>query len=147
MTDLHLSSLGTLYQKQLARCFMQQGVKFTVGLTQMTWLLLALWFDIMHISKDTQRDQKTDINIYFHHLLCAYNTCLYCIELITQWYQKFILQRSTISLLFNNHLQQSHICWLDSIGPSPSCETKITDRNHVNEQKTHTHNIQTERWH
>ena len=40
MTDLHLSSLGTLVLE--AMFFMQQGVKFTEGLTQMRWLLLVL---------------------------------------------------------------------------------------------------------
>ena len=34
------------YWKHLAMRFMQQGVNCTVGLTQMAWLLLALWLDI-----------------------------------------------------------------------------------------------------
>ena len=35
--------------------------------------------------------------------LHAHSSDLYCSELITQWYQKFILQRSTITLPFNNY--------------------------------------------
>ena len=41
--DLNLLSLGTL-----------QNIKLTDDLTQMTWFLLLLRFDIMHKNKHTQ---------------------------------------------------------------------------------------------
>ena len=50
-------ALAPLYQKQLAMNFMQQDIMFTVGLTQVTWLLLALWFDITHAQTNTHRAQ------------------------------------------------------------------------------------------
>ena len=130
------------YQKDLAMCFMHQGIKFTVGLTLMTWLLVAFWFDVTHTNKythNTHRDQKRHINVYLHHLLCAHSSYLYYIELITPWYQKLLLRWSTISLLFKNcSFQKSRICYLDSIRLSPYTKpflwnTKNTDRNCVNE--------------
>ena len=39
-------------------CFMQQGVKFTLGLTQMTWLLLALWFDITYTNTQSMHKNQ-----------------------------------------------------------------------------------------
>ena len=51
----HVSTKSTLLS------VMQQGVKVTVGLTQMTWLLPALLFHIAHTNKYTQ---IWHINIY-----------------------------------------------------------------------------------
>ena len=47
-------ALVTKYQNHLAICFKQQDSRFTIDLTQMTWLLLALWFDTIHTNKYTQ---------------------------------------------------------------------------------------------
>ena len=39
--DLNLWTLGTLVPAAPAVCFMQQDIKFTKGLTSMTWFLLV----------------------------------------------------------------------------------------------------------
>ena len=123
MAYLHLLSLGTLVPEGPCNVFYAQGIKFIVGLTLMTWLLVAFWFDVTHTNKythNTHRDQKRHINVYLHHLLCAHSSYLYYIELITPWYQKLLLRWSTISLLFKNcSFQKSRICYLDSIRLSP----------------------------
>ena len=45
--DLNLPNLGTL--QHLAVCFIQQGIKFIESLPWMTWFLLVLLFNIIHI--------------------------------------------------------------------------------------------------
>ena len=76
---------------------------------------------------------------YILKLSVAHSSYLYCIELIAHWYQ-FILWRSAIYIFLKiTHIQKSHICWLDAVKLSPSCETKNNDRNCVNEQKKYTH--------
>ena len=49
--DLHMSSLGTLYQKHLDVCFMEQGVKFTVvwHISSLLSLSLAEWVITPHM--------------------------------------------------------------------------------------------------
>ena len=78
-------------------------------------------------------------NIYQHHLLCAYSSYLYYIELITQWYQKTILHRSTISLFFKNYLlaKVTYLPIRFSKTKSFLGNTKNTYRNGENEQITH----------
>ena len=54
MTDKHLLSLDILVP------FMQQVIKCVVGLTQMTWFLLALWFDITHTQTNNIVHKRTN---------------------------------------------------------------------------------------
>ena len=75
--------------------------------------------------------------------LHAHSSDLYCSELITQWYQKFILQRSTITLPFNNY-SKAEITFLLIRFKNTSFKfslwnTKNTDRNHVWAKDTYTH--------
>ena len=82
-------TLALWYQQHLAVCFMQQGVKFTKGLTGMTWFLLVLWFEITHANaQDTIGPIYwcTLINIYWLHLLYAHSTYLYC----SYWYKNLL---------------------------------------------------------
>ena len=58
--DLHIRSLGTMYQKDHIVCFMQQGVKFTeVSQNVIFYWYSVLWFDITstHKISSTHRDQ------------------------------------------------------------------------------------------
>ena len=75
--------------------------------------------------------------------LHVHSSDLYCSELITQWYQKFILQRSTITLPFNNY-SKAEITFLLIRFKKTSFKfslwnTKNTDRNHVWAKDTYTH--------
>ena len=45
---------------------MPQGIKFTEGLTQITWFLLVLWFDITHADKNIQGPTDFHTHIYFN---------------------------------------------------------------------------------
>ena len=57
--------VNSLFQQHLVVCFIQD-IKFTEGLTQETWFLLVLRFDITNIDKhiqETFRDQQNDTQI------------------------------------------------------------------------------------
>ena len=59
--------------------FMQQGIKFTEGLSRMTGFLQALRFDITHTGKQAQDTQRpihcykhiNNINLHYDNLLRA----------------------------------------------------------------------------
>ena len=57
--------------------------------------------------------------------------------------QLSITDIKTLFYQSQQYLPKSHICWLDSIRLSPSCETQDIDRICENEQKTH----KSQRWH
>ena len=98
--------LNRLFNKKyLAGRFMQQGVKFARGFTQI-WVLLVFWFDItykdMHRHTDTQTHKNTDTGrekgtqthtkfwLQWHRLSRAHSSYLhYIIEWINHWYQNF----------------------------------------------------------
>ena len=69
-------ALVPYYQKQPPMCFIRVGIKFNVGLTKMTWHLLALWFDIIHTKNiyTTHIGTTVDwlINIYYSSLHLYY---------------------------------------------------------------------------
>ena len=146
MTDKHLLSLDILVP------FMQQVIKCVVGLTQMTWFLLALWFDITHTQTNNiqyiKGPRDWHINIYYHHLSCAHSSYLYHIELISHWYQKFIQQSSAISFFSKNSSLAEVTSWLIRFIKTKFFvwNTKNTNKNGVNEQNPYAH-VHRERWH
>ena len=106
----------------------QQKAKFTVGLTQMTWLLLALWFDITQTNTHTAHtgtDRLTHKYILRPSVMCSQQ--LPALHSITH---SLISKTSFIGV--NNcfskitYLQKSHV-WLDSIILNPSFEKQSTE--------------------
>ena len=115
--DLHMHSLGTLLPEGPWCVF----YAFYATRHQVYWGLahnvIFYWYSdlISHTGKHTQHTQgpvdwHTHINIYLHHLLCAYSS--YNLQ------QKF-----TFPKIF--HLWKSYICWLDALRLGSSCETQI----------------------
>ena len=116
--DLYMSSLGTLVA-EIPWCV------FYALRHQVYWWYSKL--DITHTK--TQRTcmqqqlaWQTHINIYLLHLLCSNSSYLYCIEWIIHWHQKFTFIFFSFKKLFTC---KNHVCWLDSLGRSSSCETRI----------------------
>ena len=54
LNGAYSTSTSLEYQQHLV-CFMQQGIKFTEGLANMTWFLLVLWFHIIHRQTHTEK--------------------------------------------------------------------------------------------
>ena len=72
------------YQVYLALCFMQQAITFTVAMTHMTWVLLAL--NRYHTHKQNKQilTQHTQgrIDWYIQHIPNTYTTC-YMLTIVT----------------------------------------------------------------
>ena len=62
---------------------MQQGLKFTESFTQITWLLLVLWFDITHTDIH-HRDRHTDTHKQRYISIYKYVAAAICITLLNE---------------------------------------------------------------
>ena len=121
---------------------MQQDIKFSEGVIQMTWFLLVLWFDITCADK-----QSTHRPIDWHidnDILTPDATCMQQLPAL-HWVnnlliQIFTLQRSTMSLLFKSSSLLKVIFLLIWFSKTKSFlwKTDNTDRNSVNDQNTQT---------
>ena len=88
--DLHMSSLGTLVPEGHWRVFYVTRSQVYWDLTQN--VAFYWYFDLishMQRHKHTQHTQgpvdwHTHMNIYLHHLLCAYSSCLYYIKWLNE---------------------------------------------------------------
>ena len=114
------------YQKHLGMCFIQQGIRFTVGLTQMTWLLLALCL-ISHTQTHTQHIGTNRLTLHmniYYHLLCGQSRYLLN-QSLTDIKNLFCKGQQCFCFSNITHLQKLLICLLDSVARlSPSCETQ-----------------------
>ena len=137
---------------------MQEDVTFTVTLTQMTWFLLVLWFDITHAHTHAHAHAHTRTQIYRQHTgtnrlthKCVLTPPIKCLRqlyvlnwinhsMISKFYFTEVNNIFTSKIIF---LHKSHICWLDSVRLSPwYWNTNNTDWSQVNEQKTNTHHTE-----
>ena len=132
-----------LCQKHLAIDFIQQGFMFTVGLTQVTWLLLCLSFDITHTA---HRETNRLTNKYISTLpvMCSQQLS------VLHWINHSLIlkiQRSAISFLFKNLSSAEVTYQLIRFNKTKPFlwNTENTDKNHVNEQKTHTYHTKRSR--
>ena len=114
--NLHILSLGTL-------------------VPETPW---CMFYATKHRAHSRAVDCHTHINIYLHHLLCCHSSCLYNIEWIIQWYQKFTFHNvfffKNCSLVKVIHMlirwyKTRFFLW----------NTNNTDRNGVIKENTHTH--------
>ena len=113
--DPPLYCLSPLFFSNFVVFFMQQGKKFTEGLTWMTWFLLVFWFDIVH-NDIYKQDTRANTHIFKYILTPPLHTAnLYCTEWVTCWNKNLFYRRSQcLSFSKITHLQKSYICWLDS---------------------------------
>ena len=79
---------------------MEQGVSLVRSNIRLGFLIV-----LGLISHKQTKAQHTEGPIEWHiqQLFCAHIRCLYYIQQIICWYQKFTLQNSTMSLLFKNN--------------------------------------------
>ena len=136
---------------------MQQGVKFSADLTQMSWLLLSLYFDITHkqIHKaHTGTNRPTHKYILTPHA-CYVLTATDCItlnEALPDIKNKVYKSAQCLCFSIIIHLSKSYVCRLDSIRPSLLCEkqrilieiVKKMSKRHTH-ILVHTHHTQKER--
>ena len=106
---------------------MQQGVKFSADLTQMSWLLLSLYFDITHkqIHKAHTGTNRPTHKYILTPRACYVLTATVCITLNGALPDiKNTVYKSAQYLCFSIiiHLSKSYVCRLDSIRPSLFCE-------------------------
>ena len=157
--DLKLSRLGTFIPAApcCAVCFMQQGIKFSEGLTWMTRILLVLWFDITYPDKKTENTRANRLTHKYKYILTPPTMCKQLrpvLQLMSNLLiKKFTLQR-TRCLFFARITCKSHD-WLDSTWLIPSCETRgkliemiLICKTHTHKHThthTHTHTRQTQR--
>ena len=146
MMYLHLLSLVTLVPE--APCFVFDVTRRQITVGVITWLLLALWFDITHTNKythNTNRDNRpTHKYILTAPVMCSQQLSLLhwinrSLILKIYFYYIFIIY-FVISLLFKNQSLAEVAYLLIKFSKTKSFlwNTKNTDRNHVNEQKTRT---------
>ena len=140
--DLHMSSLSIIVPEG-------PGCVFYATRRQVYWnleslahcgFLLVFWFDITQTK--THRTPRVYLyNIYKYHLLCAHSSCLYYIEWIVCWYQRFVLRNSTMSLLFKNYslVEVINLLIRFDITKFFPWNRKKTNRNGTNK---HTHALQ-----
>ena len=121
-------ALIPLYQKDLALCFIQQGVKFTEVWHIMQFLASTLiWY---HTDTQTRHTAHSGANKLTHSyksiltppIMCSQQLC------VLQWMNNSLISknyfRQCICFLKFNLLLKSYICWLDSIRVSSSRETQ-----------------------
>ena len=90
------------------------------GLTHIVFAGALIWYYTHINTQNTIRGhQQTDTPT----VMCSTVICLYYIEWIIHWYQKFTFHNVfSVQKLFTG---KSHICWLDAIILGSSCETQI----------------------
>ena len=132
MMYLHLLSLVTLVPE--APCFVFDVTRRQITVGVITWLLLALWFDITHTNKYTHNTNR-DNRPTHKYILTAPVMCSQQLSLL-HWINRSLILKICffiIYLLFIllylcfsriNHLQKSRICLLNSVRLSHSCETQ-----------------------
>ena len=142
--DLNLLTLnlcqGSTTCNRTSLCFMQQGIKFSDGLTRMAWFC---WYSVTETGKNTRDIQgPTDWHTYNYILtpsvMCTQQlpVLLWMINLLIQ---KFTFQRSTVPLFFKNcsPVGVTYVLIRFNKIKSYLWNTKNTDRNSVN-SKTYT---------
>ena len=122
--------------------FMQQEIKFTEGVTRMTWLLVAFWFEITDSNKHIQEKQGL-VYWHTHKTLRPPVRCTQQLPVL-HWMNNLLiqtvtLQRPTISLVSKNYSPVEDISLLIRFNKTKYFlwTTMNTDRNGVNEQKIH----------
>ena len=100
MTDLHWSSFGNSILPESYFVFYATRCQVYCRFDADNMTFANTLISISHTQTNTQHHVEGPIdwhiNIYYRHLLCAHSSYLYYVELITHWYQNFILQRSPI---------------------------------------------------
>ena len=149
--DLHLSSLGTLYWKGPAMCFMQQqGVKFTEIWHNFFFSFAGtlIWYHTHTPNTNTKTKTHStlrgaiDLTHPYKYILTPPVVCLQQLSAL-QWKNNSLISKvysPKYVFSFQNLLVEVNICWLDAVRLSSSCETNNSDRNGVNKQNTHTPN-------
>ena len=117
-------ALVPLYQRDLAICFMQQGIKFTEGLTRMT-CFFCQYPDLIshtythththtHTEKHTENTGTNKLTHKYNYILTLPVMCTRQLAVLhltdNLLIQKFTLRSFTMLLLSKNYLQKSYIC-------------------------------------
>ena len=114
--------LVPLNQRDFAICFIQQGIKFTEGLTRMT-CFFCQYPDLIshtythtytHTDKHTENTGTNKLTHTYNYILTLPVMCTRQLPVLhltdNLLIQKFTLPSSTMPLLFKNYLQKSYIC-------------------------------------
>ena len=126
---------------------MQQGVKFSADLTQMSWLLLSLYFDITHkqIHKAHTGTNRPTHKYILTPRACYVLTATVCItlnEALPDIKNKVYKSAQYLCFSIIIHLSKSYVCRLDSIRPSLLCEKQRILIEIVKKMsKRHTHRL------
>ena len=108
--DLHIPSLGTLVSEGHWCVFWAAMHEVHYGLT---YILVFYWYSLLisHTHRQTNTHSTligsvgwhTHINIYLYHLLCAYNSYLYYIKWLNEWFTDMKNLISTMLFFFKNY--------------------------------------------
>ena len=141
MTDLHLSNLSTLVPEAPYYAFYETRRQVYCGFDtdDMAFARTLIWYHTRKQIHTAHTGANRLTQIYINNTSYVLTAAI-CIEWMTHWYQKFTLQRFTISVLFKNYslAEVRHLLIRFSKNSYFLWNTKILYGNRVNEQKSHT---------